>query len=75
MITKFIADKLPPAMLPVALINPGVIKLPPAMFDVTFSAETTLPLKLNPTAFKLLPVMLPLALIVIASTFPATKLP
>ena len=54
---------LPPVMLPVAEINPGVVTLPPAMFPVTLSALTTFELRLNPPAFKLPPVMLPVALI------------
>ena len=63
---------LPPVMLPAALIKPGVVMLPPAIFDVTFSALTTFELKLRPAAFRLPPVMLPDVLIV---PDPAAMLP
>ena len=53
------AFKLPPVILPVAEINPGVVKLAPAMAPVTLSADTTFELRLMPAAFKLPPVMLP----------------
>ena len=52
----------PPLILPVALNNPFVNTLPPAILPVTFKADTTLELKLSPPAFKFPPVMLPLAL-------------
>ena len=65
--------KLPPVMLPVADIKPGVVKLAPAMAPVTFSADTTLLLKLSPAAFRLPPVMLPLA--DTAAAFWVTKAP
>jgi fumarate reductase subunit C len=45
-------DALPAVMLPVVLIA-----------DVVLSALTTLPLKLNPVAFMLPPVILPVAVI------------
>jgi hypothetical protein len=56
------AFKLPPVILPTAEIKPGVVMLPPAMFEVTVKFDTTFELKLKPAAFKLPPVMLPLAL-------------
>ena len=45
-----------------AEISPGVVKLLPAMLPVTLSVDTTLPLKLRPTAFRLPAVALPLTL-------------
>ena len=53
------AAMLPPVIVPVAEINPGVVKLAPAIAPVTLSADTTLLLRLNPAAFRLLPVILP----------------
>ena len=64
------AFKLPPVMLAVAEINPGVVTLPPAMLLVTLSADTTFELKLNPAAFKLPPVTLPVTLTVVPVTLP-----
>ena len=55
---------LPPVTLPVATNVPGVVKLPAAVLLVTFNADTTLPLRLNPAAFKLPPVILPVTLTV-----------
>ena len=46
-------------MLPTALINPGVVTFPPAMFPVTLSGLTTLPARLKPLAFKFALIMLP----------------
>ena len=91
---------LPAVILPVPLIDPPdplVIKLPLAilavvvMLAVEFKAETTLPLKLNPAAFKLPPDTLPVtlnavnvptlvmlvcaAVISVPLMFPPTKLP
>jgi hypothetical protein len=54
--------KLPPKILPVTEINPGVVTLPPAMFAVTLRSDITFELKLKPAAFKFPLVMLPLAL-------------
>ena len=45
-----------------AEISPGVVMLPPAILPVTLSVDTTLPLKLRPTAFKLAAVALPVTL-------------
>jgi hypothetical protein len=56
-------DTLPPVMLPVADITPGVRRLPPVTLPVTLRADTTLLLKLKPAAFKLPAVMLPMELI------------
>ena len=56
-------NMLPPVILPVAEINPGVVMLPPAILPVTFNVLLTLPLKLNPVAFRLPLLTLPLALI------------
>ena len=67
--------KLPPAILPAADTSPGVVKLPPAMFAVTFRFETTFELKLNPAAFKLPPVILPLTLTVVPVTLVVLTLP
>jgi hypothetical protein len=59
-----VAETLPPVTLPVAEIDPGVAKFAPAMLPVTFSADTTFELRLNPEAFKFPPVILPLVLMV-----------
>ena len=54
---------MPPAVtLPEELTCPAVVMLPPVIFAVTLSADTTFELRLNPAAFKLPPVTLPLAL-------------
>ena len=45
------------------------------MFAVTLRFETTFELKLKPTAFKLPPVMLPLALTTVATTLVVLTLP
>ena len=67
------ANIFPPVILPVPLITPVPNNtLPPVMLavvvirDVEFNALTTFPLKLNPAAFKLPPVMLPVADTVVA---------
>ena len=63
-------------MLPVEDTMPLVLIFAAAMLLVTFNALTTFELKLNPAAFKLPPVMLPLALIEPALTAAAViKLP
>ena len=54
-----VAFKLPPVMLAVAEIKPGVVTLPPAILPVTLSADITLLLKLSPAASKLPPEILP----------------
>jgi hypothetical protein len=45
------------------------------MFDVTFSADTTLELRLRPLAFRLPPEMLPVALTTLAVTLVVLTLP
>ena len=75
-LTSVPAKMLPPVILPCAEINPGVVKLPPAMLAVTFRFETTLLERLNPPAFKLAPIILPAALTILpVSMLPPVTLP
>ena len=61
--------KLPPVMLPVAVINPAVVILPPAMLAVTVvlpviaavPVTANVPILAVPVVVKLPPVMLPVA--------------
>ena len=62
----------PPKMLPPVMLPTALIVEPATILDETLSADTTLLDKLNPAAFKLPPVMLPVVLI---RPDPATMLP
>ena len=53
--TMLVPDKLPPVMLPVALIKPPVNKLPPVMLAAEVMAEVA---EIKPPVNKLPPVML-----------------
>lgn len=62
-----VADNTVPAMLDISV--PPVLRLPPVMSAVVVIALRTLPLKLSPAAFRLAPVILPVADIVTALVF------
>ena len=57
-------------MCEVALTVPVVV-----MLDVEFSGDITLPLKLNPAAFKLPPMTFPVTDAIVALTLPPLMLP